>query len=158
MSIHIKVKVLAAQSCLTFWCHIDSSLPGSSVHGILHVRTLEWVTHSLLQGIFPTQGLNPVSSIAGRFFTFWAIREAPSKLYLHIYTIPIVCFKCLMPHWYTRHYYWLVNIDMNSQRIFFSALWFLKLDKTDICEFFYFISTHIYLIMKKLSIIGYRTL
>ena len=30
----------------------------------------------LLQGIFPTQGLNPVSHIAGRFFTSWATREA----------------------------------------------------------------------------------
>ena len=31
--------------------------------------------HSLLQGIFPTQGLNPGSYIIGRFFTFWATRE-----------------------------------------------------------------------------------
>ena len=32
--------------------------------------------HSLLQGIFPTQGSNPVSCIAGGFFTVWATREA----------------------------------------------------------------------------------
>ena len=33
--------------------------PGSSVHGILQARILEWVAiHPLLQGIFPTQGLN----------------------------------------------------------------------------------------------------
>ena len=32
--------------------------------------------HFLLQGIFPTQGLNPVSCIAGRFFTVWATMEA----------------------------------------------------------------------------------
>ena len=31
---------------------------------------------SLLQGIFPTQGLNQVSGIAGGFFTSWATREA----------------------------------------------------------------------------------
>ena len=35
------------------------SLPGSPVHGILHARILEWVAIFLLQGIFPTQGLNP---------------------------------------------------------------------------------------------------
>ena len=35
------VKVLAAQSCLTL-C-MDRSPPGSSVHGILQVRILEWV-------------------------------------------------------------------------------------------------------------------
>ena len=32
--------------------------------------------HALLQGVFPTQGLNPVSYIAGRFFTTWGTREA----------------------------------------------------------------------------------
>ena len=31
---------------------------------------------SLLQGIFPTQGSNPFSCIAGRVFTSWATREA----------------------------------------------------------------------------------
>ena len=34
---------------------------------------------SLLQGIFPTQGLNPGACIAGRFFTSWATREAQNK-------------------------------------------------------------------------------
>ena len=34
------------------WCHMCAS-----VHGILHVRILEW-SYSLLHGIFPTQGLN----------------------------------------------------------------------------------------------------
>ena len=29
------------------------------VHGILQARILKWVALSLLQGIFPTQGLNP---------------------------------------------------------------------------------------------------
>ena len=31
--------------------------------------------HSLLQGIFPTQGLNPGFCITGRLFIFWATRE-----------------------------------------------------------------------------------
>ena len=33
-----------AQSCLTFCDPMDYSLPGSSVHGILQARILEWVT------------------------------------------------------------------------------------------------------------------
>ena len=37
---------------------MDCSLPGSYVHGILQARILEWVVIFLLQGIFPTQGLN----------------------------------------------------------------------------------------------------
>ena len=36
--------------------------------------------HSLLQGIFQTQGSNLVSCIAGRFFTVSATREAPKCL------------------------------------------------------------------------------
>ena len=40
------VCVLVAQSCLTL-CHpMDSSPPGSSIHGILQARVLEWVAIS----------------------------------------------------------------------------------------------------------------
>ena len=41
-------------------CHVRlfGSPPGSSVCGILQARILEWVSYSLLQGIFPTRGLN----------------------------------------------------------------------------------------------------
>ena len=38
---------------------MDCSLPGSSVHGILLARILVRACHSLLQGIFLTQGSNP---------------------------------------------------------------------------------------------------
>ena len=36
----------------------DCSPPGSSVRGIFQARIPEWVCQFLLQGIFPTQGLN----------------------------------------------------------------------------------------------------
>ena len=38
---------------------MDCSPPGSSVHGILQARILQWVTISSSRGIFPTQGLSP---------------------------------------------------------------------------------------------------
>ena len=38
---------------------VDCSPPGSSVHGILQARTLEWVALPRPQGIFPTQEWNP---------------------------------------------------------------------------------------------------
>jgi len=41
-----KVKVLVAQLCPTFCNPIDYSPPGSSVHGILQARILEWVAGS----------------------------------------------------------------------------------------------------------------
>ena len=37
---------------------MDCGPPGSSIHGILQARILEWVAISFSRGIFPTQGLN----------------------------------------------------------------------------------------------------
>ena len=47
-----------AQSHLIPCNPVDCSPPGSSVHGILQGRILEWVSISFSQGIFLTQGLN----------------------------------------------------------------------------------------------------
>ena len=61
------------QSPPTLCDHMDSSLPGSSLHGILQARTGVGC-HFLLQGIFPHPGIKPVSlaspALAGGFFTF----------------------------------------------------------------------------------------
>ena len=54
-----KVKGLVAQSCLTLCKLMNCSPPNSIVHGTLQARILEWGSHSLLQGIFLTQGSNP---------------------------------------------------------------------------------------------------
>ena len=47
------------QSCLTLCDPKDYSPSGSSVHGILQARMLEWVVIPFSRGIFPTQGSNP---------------------------------------------------------------------------------------------------
>ena len=39
----VKVKVLGAQSCPTLCDPIDCSPPGSSIHGILQARILDWI-------------------------------------------------------------------------------------------------------------------
>ena len=44
-----------AQLCQTLGNPMDNT-----VHGIFQAGILEWVANSLLQGIFPTQGSNPV--------------------------------------------------------------------------------------------------
>ena len=46
-----------AQSCLTLCDPMDCSPPGSSVHGILQARILDWVAISP-PGVFLTQGSN----------------------------------------------------------------------------------------------------
>ena len=43
---------LVAKLCPTLVDHMDYSLPGSSVHGILKARTLEWVAISFSRGSF----------------------------------------------------------------------------------------------------------
>ena len=42
----VKVKVKSAESCPTICDPMDCSLPGSSLHGILQARVLEWVAVS----------------------------------------------------------------------------------------------------------------
>ena len=50
---------LVEKSCLTLFNPMDSSLPGSSVHGILQARILEWVATSFSRKSSRTQRLNP---------------------------------------------------------------------------------------------------
>ena len=51
------VHAQSLQLCLTLCDPIHCSPPGSSVHGVLQARILEWIT-VLLQEIFSTQGLS----------------------------------------------------------------------------------------------------
>ena len=51
------------QSCLTLYNPVDCSPLGSSIHGILQARILEWVAIS-----FSRDDRTQVSCIAGRLF------------------------------------------------------------------------------------------
>ena len=53
------------------------SLPGSSVHGLLQARILEWVASSFSRGSSRPRDQTQVSYIAGRLFTDWSSREVP---------------------------------------------------------------------------------
>jgi len=55
------------------------SLPGSSVHGISQEGILEWIAIPFSRGSSWSRDGTWVSHIAGRFFTTWATREAPSR-------------------------------------------------------------------------------
>ena len=52
------------QSCLTLCNPMDCRPPGSSVHDVFQARLLEWLAIFFLQGIFLTQGSNPVPCIS----------------------------------------------------------------------------------------------
>ena len=57
------------QSCLTLCDPMDHSLLGSSVHGILQARILEWVAMPFSRGSSQPKDWTWGSCTAGRFFT-----------------------------------------------------------------------------------------
>ena len=66
------MRAKSLQSCPTLCNPVNCSPPGSSVHGILQVRILEWVASPPLadlsnSGIEPKSLLSP--ALAGGFFT-----------------------------------------------------------------------------------------
>ena len=69
------VCVWVSQSRLTLCNSLGCSPPGSSVHGILQARRLEWVAMPSSRGSSQLRDWTWVSRIAGRFFTSWATRE-----------------------------------------------------------------------------------
>ena len=86
---------LVAQLCSTLCNPLDCNPPGSSVHGILQTRILEWVAISFSRG--PSQPRMKLSSpvLAGEFFTTEPAGKPTSHLGrvlqiskgLHIYVV-----------------------------------------------------------------------
>ena len=80
-----KVTVLVAQ----LLCNpMDCVPPGSSVHGILQARILQWVAIPFSRGIFPTEGSNPGLLHCRRICYPLSHQGSPYTLwvYVHIYT------------------------------------------------------------------------
>ena len=63
------------QLCPTLCDPMDHSLLGSSVHGILQARILEWAAISFSRGSSRPRDRTWFSLIAGGLFTLWATRE-----------------------------------------------------------------------------------
>ena len=65
------VVVVYSLNHIWLFCNLmDCSPPGSSVHGISQASILDWVALPFLSpGDLPDSGIEPVSSIANRFFT-----------------------------------------------------------------------------------------
>ena len=64
----LRMGVLVAQSCPTLCGPMDCNPPGSSVHGILQSRILEWVAIPFSRGSSQPRNGTRVFCIAGRFF------------------------------------------------------------------------------------------
>ena len=63
---HVVVCVKSLQSCLTLCNSMDCSPSGSSVHGIIQVRILEWVLMTSSRGSSPPSDRSHISCIGKR--------------------------------------------------------------------------------------------
>ena len=81
------LKVLVAQLCLIL-CIPGSKVHGSKVHGLFQARILEWVAIPFSSGSSQLRDWTQVSCTAGRFFTIWVTREAPT---LQLSWVPCAC-------------------------------------------------------------------
>ena len=75
----VKSESQVAQLCPTLCNPMDCSTPGSSIHGILYAKMLDWVAIPFSSRSSWLRDWTHVSSIAGRFFTIRATREAPKS-------------------------------------------------------------------------------
>ena len=95
----VRAKLL--QSCRALCSPMDCSPPGSSVHGNSPGKNTTVGYHVLLQGIFPTQGLNPGLPHCRQILYQLSFQGSPC-MYIHVYkfaynispidlVFPIVC-------------------------------------------------------------------
>ena len=79
---------LVTKSCPTLCNPMDCDPPGSSVHGISHLRILGWVATFFSRGSSRLRDQTHTPALAGEFFTHCAPREA---LTLHFETLFCNC-------------------------------------------------------------------
>ena len=104
--------VHCAQSCPTLCDPMDCSSPGSSVHGIFQVKTLEWVAISSSDGSSWARDWTHVSCIGRLILYHWATREA---CMLTLYLKKKIVFI----------YYGFPYIDLKKYLFYFWLCWVL---------------------------------
>ena len=100
----VKSESEVAQSCPTLCNPVDCSPPGSSVHGTLQTRILEWVAISLFRGSSLPRDWTQVSRIAGRHFNLRATREAQESC------VNIPFHKCCLKVSVSLHPFWTLSV------------------------------------------------
>ena len=70
------------KSCLTLFDPRDWSLPGSSIHGILQARILEWVAISFFWGSSQPRNETHVSCVGRQILYHWAAWEVHISVFL----------------------------------------------------------------------------
>ena len=92
IELYITKESEVAKSCPTLCNPMDCSPPGSSLHGILQARVLEWVVISFCRGSSRPRDRTQVSRIPGRRFNLWATREALKLVSKKTKQTPVITF------------------------------------------------------------------
>jgi len=79
-----EVKVLVVQSCPTLCSPMDYSPPGSSVHGVLQARILEWVAIPFAVRFSRPRDWTQISCIGGRLFNHLSHQGSPLMQWLFV--------------------------------------------------------------------------
>ena len=113
------LRKLVAQWCLTLSDPVNCSLPGSSVHGILQDRMLEWDAVSFSRVSFQPRDRTLVSCITGRFLHMWPLElsliskvcsvllRAESQIIVILVWDPVIFFSLLYPPYSRLNRYFL---------------------------------------------------
>ena len=91
--------VYSSLHCIGLCNSMDCNPPGSSVHGLLQTRILEWVAILFSKGSSWPRDWTWVSCIASSFFTVWATREARDFLCVLSLVLPIFLTYLLSLHY-----------------------------------------------------------
>ena len=94
---HLCCACLVTQSRPTLCNSMDCSPPGSSVHGILQARILEWVANPFSRESSQLRDQTRVSCIAGRYCTTEILGMVTSGVGFSLLTIKNV--KAELPWW-----------------------------------------------------------
>ena len=105
--------MLVAHSCSTLCDPMNCSPSGSSVHGILQARILQWVAIPFSKGSSWSRDQSWVSFIAGRFFARDLFIHVMMKLKL-IYMIPSL--GTLLACYFFFNFLFYIGVELINQR------------------------------------------
>ena len=109
------LKVLVPQWCLTLCDPVDCSPPGSSVHGILQARILEWVAIPFSRGFSWPRDQTHISCLGRQILYHRATWEATYLVMQFRHSLPIL--------WPSHWKWWFL-------RSFSATIWYNPVSKT----------------------------
>ena len=125
----VEVICMCVQSCPTLCNRMDYNLPGSSVHGILQARILEWVAVSFSKGSSCPRDQTQLSCLAGDSLSL-SHQGSPLSTYYVYGVLYVIC-----PHrsplgMYTTHV-WMWELDYKESWVPKNwCFWIVVLKKT----------------------------